>query len=223
MCYEDGYCGDAPIYSKEHLDYLRRLYGIVFTGSWDSGDDSNKDQWSVVFGVQAMAEGLSGRSGGNAASTFRQVYGIASGQKFNFEWGCSECTGFAITMRPRHIKFGGMYANPLSNVTLVVHELFHAFENAMVPVGAKFKEARSALPDNMVNGDGLMPYTDRYWQHRMNDGRGEIFADMGVGWIFDAWNLLGNQLTVDAANAKRDWMNQQMGEYIQSAISNQRQ
>lgn len=224
VCYEDGYCGDAPIYSKEHLDYLRRLYGIVFMGSWDSGDDSNKDQWSVVFGVQAMAEGLSGRSGGNAASTFRQVYGIANGQKFNFEWGCSECIGFAITMGPRHIKFGGMYTNPLSNVTLVVHELFHAFENAMLPDGADFKEARNALPDNIVNGDGLMPPTDRRWQHRIDgDGRGEIFADMGVGWIFDAWNLLGNQLTVDAANAKRDWMNQQMGEYIQSAISNQRQ
>lgn len=184
-------------------------------------------------GVQAIAYAFNSASGSTAdpALFFRGVYGIKGQDKFNFEWGCTGCTGYGITESAHHIRFREMYEEVkylgrthqmamFMNTTLVVHELLHAFENSMkitLGDGRWYKEARSTLPNNFSR-DGMRNSPVWTWQQSTDTGAGEIFADMGIGWVYGQWNtefpLLAAQMS--------EWMNAYMPHFINVALKNQR-
>ena len=228
-CFEDGYCPNGTYSEINHIRYLARQYGIKFTGVWEQ-----INQWAVIAGAQAMAYQFASAMGSavQPALAFRDVYGISGNDKFNFEWGCNECTAMGFTPGTRHVKFREMYQEAADlrrnagyalfmNTTLVVHELFHAFENAMqvtLEDGTKYKQARSTLPSRFSR-DGLAgPY--KYWQQSPENTPGEIYADMGVGWIFNQWNT--NPYYQSLAVDMSEWMTNNMFNFINIAINNQR-
>jgi RHS repeat-associated protein len=227
-CFEDGYCINGRYSSADHLRYLARLYGIIFNDNW------NEDyKWAVIAGVEAVGDTLS-KAIGSASSvlTFRDVFGIKGNDKFKFTWGCSECSKMAITAGAREIKFKQMYEEKaylgrtaidalFMNTTLVVHELFHAFENATevtLDNGTKYKEARSTLPSHYSREGLADPFMT--WQQSNDTTNGEIFADMGIGWIYNQWNTEdpGHLLAAQMSH----WMENQMPNFINLAIENQR-
>jgi hypothetical protein len=206
VCLEDGYCG--KYFSKDHLKYLTRKYGVIFKNDW-----TEDVMWAIVEGVQAVGQKFSEGMGVDAAVAFRQVYGIEGNDKFIFESGCpaSECSAFGRTYGSRHVKFRDFYKSNFRNVTLAVHELAHAFENVLeitLPDGKKYKPARESLPDNLFSSrDGLADEPAWTWQHSEDINRGEIFADMFVGWVFDKW---ANPLVSDLAGERAEWMSKNM-------------
>jgi hypothetical protein len=225
-CFEDGYCPDKRYSESDHLKHLARRYGIKFTGTWEIAN-----QWAVVAGVEALAFGFAYAMGSAAqpALAFRDVYGIRGNVKFNFEWGCSDCTKLGYTVDARHIKFRQMYEEAkylnrtaadalFMNTTLVVHELIHSFEYAMqirLEDGTLYKEARSTLPSTFTRA-GL---ADAYevWYQSDDPGSGEIFADMGIAWTYNHWNT-DPTLSVNMIR----WMIDRMPDFIDKAIDNQR-
>ncbi len=218
-CLEDSYCHDGTYSETNHLKYLIRHYGIKFSGTW-----ATTNQWAVLAGVQVVASKFASALGfiAQSALVFRDVYGIRGNKYFEFTWGCDECTSMGFTAGTRHIKFTKMYQTTrealLKNTILVVHELFHAFENAMETTledGRKFKEARSSLPSDFSREGLAVPF--EHWQQSSDNTPGELFADMGIGWIYDKWNTKSDQYKYI-----NQWMPNHMPEYIQKAIYNQR-
>jgi len=225
-CFEDGYCPIIGASEDDLFDGWFEYYGVSITGNWKASD-----KWAILFGVQAVAKAFTdvvGFGNPNTNFAFRAAYGIRGSEKFNFEWGCAGCTGMAINLGTRHIAFRQMYQAKGSitasfamfrNVTLVAHELFHAFENAMEITLAnklKYREARSTLPSHFTR-EGLAP-PFMVWQQSKSDTPGEVFADMGVAWVFNKWGTDNTILTADMSA----WMNNHMPIFIYKAISNQR-
>jgi hypothetical protein len=219
-CFEDGYCVEDSYSSVEHLKYLARLYGIRFTGSW-----TEENKWAVIAGVQAVGDAFAHAIGSvSSALTFRDVFGVKTGnykEKFNFEWGCSTCTAFGLTEGTRHVRFRDMYDNVFQDTTLVVHELFHALENAMeitLEDGTKYKEARSTLPSHFTR-EGLTIDPPWTWQQSDDNGSGEIFADMGIAWVYGQWNTESPRFLADQMS---NWMKNRMPHFLDVVLANQR-
>ena len=136
-----------------------------------------------------------------------------------------------LTTGTRHVKFGSMYEERaylgrtaqdalFMNTRLVVHELFHALENAMEITqddGTKYKEARETLPNDFIR-DGL-PEPFMEWQQSKSNGNNEIFADMGVAWVYNQWG--GTKDPILSVNMSQ-WMDMRMPHFTQVALKNQR-
>ena len=111
---------------------------------------------------------------------------------------------WAYTLSPRKIL---IFRNAQVDIIVnhprwIVHEVGHAFENSLLEspmVGSK--AGRNNLPINL-----LVRYTEKdafggfygpfnRWQYSKDSSRGEIIADMFIGWVYDLWgkNALGNQ------------------------------
>lgn len=68
-----------------------------------------------------------------------------------------------------------------------VHELGHVFENVIQAAIGK-KRGREDMPPSLVNRpNGFLPGR---WQQSPKVERGEIFADMFVGWVYDRWETI---------------------------------
>jgi hypothetical protein len=221
ICFEDGYCIEGKYSSDNHLSYLSSQYGVKFSGTgW-----VEKNKWAVITGVQALAYSLNQNiKYATPEIAFREVFGIKEKESFDFEWGCPGCSAYGLTVSTRHVKFRTMYSDEFQNTTLVVHELIHAFENAMEIVrkdGTRYKEARSSLPSNLSSNRNGLALPHWKWQQSDEITPGEIFADMGIGWIFGKWSE--DPLTIDEANERSAWMNENMPRFIESALRKQKQ
>jgi hypothetical protein len=119
-----------------------------------------------------------------------------------------------------HFAAGDSPATVGNRPQFSVHELGHAFENVLLDaIGQKL--GRNSLPANLVNRpNGFFP-SGRFQQSK-DLGRGEIFADMFIGWVYDRWqpiNNLPDGLLTDAATARKKFMDDIMVDLIQAAIS----
>jgi hypothetical protein len=70
-----------------------------------------------------------------------------------------------------------------------VHELGHAFENVCF-AAFHAKKGRESIPTNLLNRPKGFFQIRRFQQSPQNNGRGEIFADMFIGWVYDRWETL---------------------------------
>ena len=71
----------------------------------------------------------------------------------------------------------------------VVHELAHVFENVCVAaIGAK--KGRESIPTSLLSRPKGFFQLPRFQQSPQNNGRGEIFADMFIGWVYDRWETV---------------------------------
>ena len=217
-CFEDGFCVDGKYNAETHLSYLISLYGLAFSGKLPWSIDT---MWSITKAVQTIGEKFSSILGLDPVSSFKSMYGVRWDRKFIFEMGCDECLGFGLTIGTRHIKFRDFYSDYFSNVTLGVHELGHAFENAMERTlgdGRKYKEARTTLPNHHVNNrQGLLPHWR--WQHNLDPSPGEVFADTFIAFVFDKWDR--SPLNINIANDRSVWMNDHMPRFIDTTMQNQ--
>lgn len=109
------------------------------------------------------------------------------------------------------------YDNFQSDVNNVVHELGHVFSNVVGGNPEAYFDATYASQRNVI----LRPYDINdsiYWQQHPpppngNNPYGEMFGDMLIAWVFDAWNT--HPLNVDAVNSAKsdtdrymkDWLN----------------
>lgn len=113
----------------------------------------------------------------------------------------------------------------------VVHELGHAFENATeINDGSTSKKpGRDGLPKDLLirklndpsNRDD--PHAGFYgpfsrWQYSEQRERGEIFADMFVGWVYNTWAKRSDGYLTDMAARRADYMEQKMPYLISLAL-----
>ncbi len=73
--------------------------------------------------------------------------------------------------------------------------------------------------ENSGQNYGFAGETDN-WQFRLTSQQlepSEIFADMFVGWVYDTWDT-NNDVIVDVAKERRDFMDENMPIFIQSVI-----
>jgi RHS repeat-associated protein len=217
-CFEDGYWIEGAYSEEDHLQYLALKFGLKFKGNnW-----TNQQKWALILSVQSVANKLSEVLSIDTVTAFQSVFGITYKDSFIFENGCSECSGFALTISTRHIKFRDFYKNLLNNVTLGIHELGHDLENAMeitLQNGTKFKAARSYLPASHVSSrDGLLPPV--MYQQNTAPLPGEVFADTFIAYVFDKWDTVNFPVM---SLSRYNWMNQYLPGFLNTAINNHRE
>lgn len=130
--------------------------------------------------------------------------------------------GYAGIVRSRNqidlYSISDTYIN--RNPRLIVHELGHAFDNALCDAtvgcaGPGQNPGRNSLDNSLITnygdtGNGYNGYYHghTYWQHRNEHTAGENFADMFVGWTYGRWwNDRGSYL-VDLSDEREAHMNQ---------------
>jgi hypothetical protein len=69
-----------------------------------------------------------------------------------------------------------------------VHELGHVFENVIQEAIGK-KRGREDLPGSLVSRPNGF-FQPLRWQQSPKVERGEIFADMFIGWVYDRWETI---------------------------------
>jgi hypothetical protein len=57
------------------------------------------------------------------------------------------------------------------------------------------------------------------WQYGSGDSRGEIFADMFLGWVFDTWATKPQGQLTDMAKLRRDHMSTNMIDLIMITLN----
>jgi hypothetical protein len=204
--------GHAPKkYLVSDADYLpEAFYGITFTGDW-----SYQDRLAAMAGVRAVAGALAKITYKPATSAFRETYGDL---ELEFCEDCVS-DGWGWAYGDHQIKFDGMYKNLDTAARFVAHELGHVFDRAVCAANSGsgkcvniFAEAGTARSDltgmmglcaNSQNCLGRQGHrgpagTDEYWgfaggwdewQFGQDDSTGEVWADMFVGWTFNAWGV----------------------------------
>lgn len=105
-----------------------------------------------------------------------------------------------------------------------VHELAHAFENVILDA-MNTKMGRDSLPASLINRPNGFFHFKRY-QQSIEITRGEIFADMFIGWVYDRWQLSNSSVPesplTEAGHARKNFMADIMINLIQAAISHNR-
>jgi hypothetical protein len=229
VCWEDGYCHSGRYEVDNHLSY----YGVSLSGIPSGWTEIRK--LDILLGVQAVGGALSeeiGMGSSGAANVFRSVYGY-----INIEW-CDNCVdGYGWAYDDHTIRFDGMYINPTKAMRLVVHELGHIFDRAVCaandPSGscsyifgsgtARYglsgramlcANSQSCLGRSGHDGPGEGEHWGfaggwAEWQFGANDGVGELWADMFLGWVFNTWEPESTRATNRA-----DYMNGVMPTYM---------
>ena len=220
-------------------------------GNWQKGEKATITSvaWDVAF---AFLESISDKAFDSiwhkmekASEVWHKVYGGVV--KFTREGTAKGKAGY--THSKNHIsiytplkkpknpgeEWLPIYGYLVRNPGYVVHELGHAFDNALCEGNPTCKSVfsnpgRSSLPKifnspdhgNAPNGfHGFYDGWDK-WQYGGNRGDeygpGEIFADMFLGWTYNSWNrsregaemaaLRSNHMTVNMAK----WISQLVGD-----------
>ena len=101
-----------------------------------------------------------------------------------------------------------------------VHELGHAFENVCVAaIGSK--KGRESIPANLLNRPKGF-FQPRRFQQSPSNGRGEIFADMFIGWVYDRWETidgLPDSPLRETGTARKRFMTDIMIDLIEAIIN----
>ena len=225
-----GHASATPTFNYDADFTGNQFYGISFKetkGKW-----SLKNMLSVLDAAKKVGQKMSKYLGGSAVDAFRKTFGIQGSTRFTFEWDteCSDCRpkscgddssspgctpAFGYTAGPRHIKFASMSSRDLSRENNAIHEFMHAFENVIIqtgPDGKPYKPARNALPNDLwTTRDGL---AGGGYQQSGDLTDGEVFADMGVGWVQSAWETGADGSITPMGEIRRDWMNYNMPIFI---------
>jgi RHS repeat-associated protein len=132
---------------------------------------------------------------------------------------------WAYTLSPRKILiFSNATADNVErNPRWIVHEVGHAFENAMLEtIGSK--AGRDNLHRNLITrkieNEQFAGFHGGFssWQYSRDLGSGEIFADMFIGWVYNQWEVSNNEFTPTAIK-RSDYMEKNMSGWIMSVIS----
>ena len=99
----------------------------------------------------------------------------------------------------------------------------HVFEQAMEDTLGEGRKVRFDLPKDLwlrqIDGTTYGGFYDGFldWQYSEADGadwRGEIVADMFIGWVYDRWE----NDPVGIGQQRANFMNENMPEYISDII-----
>jgi RHS repeat-associated protein len=133
-----------------------------------------------------------------------------------------------------------LYKNAkIQDTRFIVHEMGHVFENIMVLKSVfAAKLGRSNLPESLIyravgdenNGGFAGGYLDWQWSRldgpmrqegdKWVDGRGEIFADQFVGWVYSRWEIDPKTGELSkTAKLRSDYMETNMPNWIFQMIS----
>jgi RHS repeat-associated protein len=148
-----------------------------------------------------------------------QLFRLLHGGKIEFVRKANRVSGYwAYTISSREIW---IYANAsesdvAENRRFIVHEVGHAFENALLgTLGAK--KGRDELPGELVNREGGFAGGFTVWQWSKEETAGEIFADMFIGWVYNRWETIGTELA-PLGQQRADYMHANMGGWIVEAV-----
>lgn len=197
-CDEGNWTGTGTI---DWQAYLRTKFGVTFK-NWDQAM-LKKYVVGFVAAVSAIGEKISRVIGGTASEAFRATYNSVT-----FEY-CDACVnGLGWAKEDHLILFDGGYNNPQTQKRLVIHELGHVFDR-LVCAGSSGGScqniwgpgtARDDLSGKGGACDGpnclgrighVGPEEGQYWgfaggweswQFGADDGVGEVWADMFLGW-----------------------------------------
>ncbi len=130
--------------------------------------------------------------------------------------------------------FRNASANQVANERFITHEMGHSFENALIgPLG--YRAGRAELPEDLwerftdefryggfAGGLGSWQFSKEegpYNPDEGTDGRGEIFADQFIGWVYNRWEADPSGEGWNALGERRAfYMNQNMPWWIFNAI-----
>lgn len=163
-------------------------------------------------------------------TTFERVFGEIDFQRMSYDGVYNGNLYWADAIQYPTIRvyknaftpYGGGTFKAIQNA---IHELGHGFDR-------QADDPRGDLGDRWNdNTDGAFPRRDpdnadqrgyagnRWgWQQSAEQTTGEEFADMYLGWSYDEWETQDGELT-DDGQMRSDWMNENMGEWIDSAIN----
>ena len=172
------------------------------------------ERTAVNAGAWQVARSLYEAGGGQFSSprdAYLSVYGgpvtfYKTGQSCAEATGHTSCYAQAQSSRMIHV-YTNIYDNngnsripgPNTSDRWAVHELGHAFENR-VNGKIAWGHVRSQLPDNTNNRNGFAGDFPG-WQQSEYDTRGEIFADMFIGWSYGQWSNDAEQRVFAALKA----------------------
>jgi hypothetical protein len=206
-------------------DSIQELFGVVFKGPWSPANIA-----SMIEGLWATADRLAGEMPGYSASeVFRSVYRTSSSVPMVMDWdpeGCEACRGEdgvprgAFVRNGLHIQWATMSSQSLSRRNHTVHELGHAF-NARRG-GAPYSALSAAIEGNSAfeRGNDLTKnygfagaLNNRTWNQNPDNSVHEIFADMFLGWVFNAW-----ESNSDIGALRANWMNSNISTWLDNTI-----
>ena len=222
-----GDCSDAPhpllyFVSDEGQMWSPDEIKVMNAGAWDIANKLAREMNSKKQKLVKLGE-TDGYVPITPREAFHQVYDgpvkvVRKGGTCAEEIGNTypDCGGWAYTKSQNEIwVFSNASTDDIiSHPRLIVHELGHAFENAVADNG--FTKPRWSLPANVQNREGFYgpPLS---WQLSIDMGNGEIFADMFIGWVYGKWGMRGGRLTVPARKKAR-FMSTHMPTFIRQAI-----
>ncbi len=170
---------------------------------------------------------------------FRELYNIDLNHPFRYEMVNKMCSEgcFGRTLSDRHVEFYRYYLTEANtrafthiDVSLVIHENAHAFENALArflgykPPRNQLSAAQSAdfsfpdRPDNCGSSDYCGFAGDPYqWQQSISGAPEEEFADMFIGWAFNRWE--NTELGRESGQARSNFMNTYMPLWVNLALT----
>jgi hypothetical protein len=166
---------------------------------------TKREKRAIMAGIYAVGNKIAEtrNSGESASEAFTVVFDPFSFIKDDRE-GCwtNPDTG--------NVQCGDFtYDNFQSDVNNVVHELGHVFSNVVGGDPEFYFENYAPLRDNILrpvdSPDGI-----DWQQHPPPNPFGEMFGDMLVAWVFNAWNTSSDPLIVNHVSTARGDMNKQM-------------
>jgi len=151
------------------------------------------------------------KAGESASAAFIAVFGYINFKKETDTGPCGDTPGVnsgGCTRDKHNVSFWSMSGESTLDISRmtknVVHEIGHVYNNQL-------EDISSNIPEGLTRDNVLRPNlkTDRGtrwdWQQSPSNEPSEIFADMFIAWVYDAWNIdPANALAVDDAN---NWMN----------------
>jgi RHS repeat-associated protein len=183
----DQQCGFMRPHSVAVAQRLLKPYRVTLVGDWIADD-----AYSAYEGVYQISQRASNITGQDPISSFKSIY---HGMEFvQVDYKCLEgCWGRSISAS--EVRFYSPAKGKL-DPRLVVHELGHSFNAAMVNNIGEDWSPYSVL-DKTVTNDPTFPrrsdlnngYAGPFpkWQQSSENTVGEEFADMFIGWVFDKW------------------------------------
>ena len=195
-----GHCadedGDGKCDPRQVVPFEEK-YGVKFEGEW------TKDHRAEA--VKAVSD-VANKMGG--VYTFRIAYGASQENPLVFSWGTdnklltSECSGIgngACTSSSHLINAMSVWADFSNATNTFVHELGHAFGNRLWISDQRTGNTKIRLSDITVYNDNIIRNRNSggwagefgSWQQSRQNTPGEVFADMFLGWTYNAWGTTG--------------------------------